>query len=414
MKRRPRLLPVLAMTGAMGLAASGCGGSPGGGETSASTITAGAPSTSPAQDALTPLIGAVPFPPVPFAGSDGKTHLVYELSVTNFSSGATTVDKVTVLDADSGATVAELDADRVRQRLQLAGARDSTDRLQPGQSGTLFLHLTLDAQAPVPKRLVHKVAITAEAAPPGKGQITEQIGPSPVDVRTLPVISAPLRGERYIAADGCCDAVRHTRAILPVNGQTYVAQRYAIDFEQADAANRIFTGNPTDPKSYVIYGKEIHAVADGTVVATRNDLADQVPGTYPAGIPLDEADGNFVILDIGDGFFVNYAHMQTGSVRVKVGDRVATGDVIGLVGNTGNSVAPHLHLHVMDASSALAAQGLPYLYDRFMLTGQVASTADFDAAEGKGIPLVTVPGVTATEHSDQLIMDQNIVTFGGS
>ena len=190
-----------------------------------------------------------------------------------------------------------------------------------------------------------------------------------------------------------------------------MSQRYAIDYEQADDQLRIFTGNPADPNSYNIFGADVHAVADGTVVATRNDLAEQAPGTYPAGIPLDEADGNFVVLDIGNGFFVNYAHMQPGSVRVEVGDSVSRGDVIGLVGNTGNSVAPHLHLHVMDGPSPLASQGLPYLVESFTVTGQVASTADFDASEGTGVPLVTAPGVESSRHSDQLILDQNIVTF---
>ncbi|GJF11786.1 hypothetical protein NGTWS0302_11060 [Mycolicibacterium cyprinidarum] len=298
------------------------------------------------------------------------------------------------------------------ERLQPAGVRDSTDRLESGRSGSVFLHLALDSDTALPDNLIHEVRITSEAAPPGMGQLTERIGPTAVDVRALPALSAPLLGERYIAADGCCDAMRHTRAMLPVNGKTFVAQRYAIDYEQADEQNRIFTGDPSDPASYVIFGREVHAVADGTVVGARNDLPEQVPGIAPVGIPLNEADGNFVVLDIGDGFFVNYAHMQPGSVTVKPGDRVAAGDVIGLVGNTGNSIAPHLHLHVMDSASPLASQGLPYLYDRFELTGQVASTADFDAAESTGVPLVTIAGMLSTEHTDQLILDQNIVTFG--
>jgi hypothetical protein len=241
--------------------------------------------------------------------------------------------------------------------------------------------------------------------------MTERLATTKVDDRTLPVLSAPLRGERFIAADGCCDAVRHTRALLPVNGQPVISQRYAIDYEQADAQNRIFTGDPKDPASYAIFGKEVLAVADGAVVGTRNDLPEQTPGTYPAGIPIDEADGNFVVLDVGNGFYVNYAHMQPGSVRPKLGDKVKRGEVIGLVGNTGNSVAPHMHLHVMDGPSPLASQGLPYLYDHFTITGQVASTADFDASEGTGVPLVTVPGIQPSEHSNQLILDQTLVTF---
>ena len=377
--------------------------------TSTSSSTAAA-ATTQGPDEVTPLVGSVPFAPIPFVGSDDKNHLVYELSVTNFTGAPMIVDRVQVHDG-SDRVVGDLDAAAVRGRLQPAGSRDGTDRLVAGQSGTIFIHLTIGAGAAVPDTLVHEVTVTADAMPPGQNNPTIRLAATKVDQRKLPVLSAPLAGQHYIAADGCCDAVRHTRAILPINGQTFVAQRYAIDYEQADDQNRIFTGDPRDPKNYAIFGKEVLAVGDGTVVGTRNDLPEQVPGTLPAGIAIDEADGNYVVLDIGNGFYVNYAHMQPGSVRPKVGDRVAKGAVLGLVGNTGNSVAPHLHLHVMNGPSPLASQGLPALYDRFTVTGQVASTADFDAAEGKGVPLVLMRGQTSSDHTDQMILDQNIVTF---
>lgn len=403
-----------ALIGVAVLLGAGCGSAPDVAVNSGAAASSTAPSTGLAgvPDAFTPLVGSVQFAPVPFAGSDGKNHLVYELSLTNFTTGRTTIGEVKVLDPTSGVVLADFDAAAARQRLQPAGRQDSSDHLDPGQSGTLFLHLVLDPNAAVPTKLDHEIAVTSDAAPPGHNHLTERVGATTVDRRTLPVLSAPLVGERYIAADGCCDAARHTRAILPVNGQTFVAQRYAIDYEQADPQNRIYTGNRLDPASYVIFGKDVLAVADGTVVGTRNDLPEQTPGTYPTAIPIDEADGNFVVLDLGDGFYANYAHMQPGSVRPKFGEEVKRGDVIGLVGNSGNSVAPHLHFHVMNASSPLAAQGLPYLNDHFTVTGQVASTADFDAAEGTGIPLATVPGQSTTGHTDQLILDQNIVTFG--
>jgi hypothetical protein len=387
------------------LAASGCGGS-------SDSPPKSSQAPKPVLDVMTPLLGYVPFAPVPFAGSDGKTHMVYELAVTNFTNARLTIGDVKIEDGNSGKVVGELDATQLRDRLQPAGSREGADHLEAGQMGTIFIHL-ISADGVVPQSLVHAVAVTSGAMPPGKDQLTERIARIPVAERALPILSPPLRGERYIAADGCCDAVRHTRAVLPVNGFTFLAQRYAIDYEQADAQNRIFTGDPRNPKSYTIFGEEVHAVADGAVVGTRNDLAEQTPGTYPANIPIDQADGNFVVLDVGGGFFVNYAHMQPGSVRPKLGAKVKAGDVIGLVGNSGNSVAPHLHLHVMDGPSPLASQGLPYLVDRFTITAQVASTKDFDASEGEGVPLVLVPGVKTTQHNDQLILDQNVVTFGG-
>jgi hypothetical protein len=395
--------------GGLVVAGGGCG-SPGTSSTTGAPTSGSSPATAAPADALTPLVGSVPFPPVPFTGSDGKTHLVYELAVTNFTGARLTVNEVKVEDGETGGVVGDLDATQLRNRLQPAGTREGADHLEPGQAATIFIHVITDGDA-APRTLVHEVSVTSAAMPPGKDQMTERLATTKVDDRTLPVLSAPLRGERFIAADGCCDAVRHTRALLPVNGQPVISQRYAIDYEQADAQNRIFTGDPKDPASYAIFGKEVLAVADGAVVGTRNDLPEQTPGTYPAGIPIDEADGNFVVLDVGNGFYVNYAHMQPGSVRPKLGDKVKRGEVIGLVGNTGNSVAPHMHLHVMDGPSPLASQGLPYLYDHFTITGQVASTADFDASEGTGVPLVTVPGIQPSEHSNQLILDQNLVTF---
>ena len=200
-----------------GLLVAGLGCSnPGTSSTTSAPTSGSSVATAAPADALTPLVGTVPFPPVPFTGSDGKTHLVYELAVTNFTGARLTVNEVKVEDGETGGVVGDLD------------------------------------------------------------------------------------------------------------------------------------------------GKEVLVVADGAVVGTRNDLPEQTPGTYPAGIPIDEADGNFVVLDVGNGFYVNYAHMQPGSVRPKLGDKVKRGDVIGLVGNTGNSVAPHMHLHVMDGPSPLASQGLPY------------------------------------------------------
>jgi hypothetical protein len=195
---------------------------------------------------MTPLIGSVPFPPIPFAGSDGRNHLVYELSLTNFTDAPVVVEGLRVVD-QAGGQLADLDGAATRARLQPAGSRDSSDRLLAGQSGTLFVHLLLAADAPIPDTLTHDVTVTSAAMPPGSNRPTIALATTDVDRRTLPVLAAPLRGERYIAADGCCDAVRHTRAILPINGRVFVAQRYAIDYEQADDQNRIYTGDAREP-----------------------------------------------------------------------------------------------------------------------------------------------------------------------
>ena len=361
---------------------------------------------------LTSIVGEVTDAPIPFAGSDGRTHLVYELQATNFSSAKTTIERLEVLDADTGEVVATLGAKEVASRLQPAGLREPVDTLAPSMTALVFLHVSFDKAKQVPDRLVHRLSVKAEAAPPGQQRITEKVGTTEVDRRDVVVVGPPLKGSNYLAADSCCDATRHTRAALPINGQVWLAQRYAVDYEQLDADNRIWSGrNKKDLDNYTIYGQEALAAADGRVVKTIDGLPEQVPGVFPENISLEEADGNSVILDIGGGNYALYAHFQPGSVRVEEGDRVKRGEVLGLVGNSGNSLAPHLHFHVMSGPLALASNGLPYEVDSFALTGQTPGTEAFDEAEDKGTPLEVTPIEPPKAVTDAMPLDQNVVRF---
>ena len=148
------------------------------------------------------------------------------------------------------------------------------------------------------------------------------------------------------------------------------------------------------------------------VLVGAPSFPDRVPGRLPDGLPIDEADGNFVILDIGGGAYALYAHMQPGSVRVSAGDRVRRGDQIGKVGNSGNSQAPHLHFQVMDAPAGLASNGIPYVFDAFLVTAVVeAGTADFDRAEATGSPLTLTPRVPPAHLEKALPLDLSIVDW---
>lgn len=144
----------------------------------------------------------------------------------------------------------------------------------------------------------------------------------------------------------------------------------------AAGENPLLSRDPAKNESYFTFGQEILAVGAGRIVAARdgvpeNDLSQPLP---PATI--ESAPGNFVVQALDDGTFALYAHIQNGKVRVHPGDRVRRGQVLGLVGNTGNSTAPHLHFHVMDRPSPLGANGLPYVLDRFDLQGTVDLAAD--------------------------------------
>ena len=370
-----------------------------------------------AEENPTPLILSVQDAPVPFTGSDGKTHLVYELWMLNFSSGDIAVQGVEILG--DGRVIETLDATAVATRLQPVGRRQSTAKLAKSTQALLFVHVTLANGAAVPRHLTHRVSTFVAAAPAAFQHLTLTGGETAPERQVVAVIHPPLPGGNYISADSCCDSSRHMRAALGVNNHVWLAQRYAVDWEQMDDHGRIYSGPREKLESYSIFGKPVLAVADAMVVSVTDGLPEQTPGKYPEGISLDKADGNSVILrladpNLGGRVFAMYAHMQPGSIRVHAGDKVHPGQVLGLVGNTGNSLAPHLHFQLMAEPSSLASNGLPYAIDSFEVTGRIGSTEIFDEAEANGTPVPRLRTPANQRVEKALPLDQLIVSFAGS
>jgi hypothetical protein len=161
-----------------------------------------------------------------------------------------------------------------------------------------------------------------------------------------------------------------------VNGQIYLAQRFAIDWMLLDAEGHLGKGAPADVHSYPCYGVDVLAVTDGTVVDTLGNLDDQVPGELPdpKTINIDNVDGNHILLDLGRGRCAFYAHLQKDSLHVAVGDHVRRGQVLAKLGNTGNTSGPHLHFHSDGWRFCAGLSGLA-LYDRSLLPGGKALEA---------------------------------------
>ncbi len=360
---------------------------------------------------MTPLLLAVQDAPVPFMGSDGQIHLVYELGMTNFSSAEIAVEKVEIVG--DGSVLQTLGTTAVAGRLQAGGVRESAGTLAKSTHALLFLNVALAPGSKVPSELSHRLALRVSAAPPGQQELSESGGATTVDKQSVALIGPPLRGERYIAADSCCDATRHTRAALPVNGRVWVAQRYAVDWEQMDAGGHIYTGPREKLESYAIFGQPVLAVANALVVSVIDGQPEQTPGSYPTHIALNEADGNSIILDLGEKRYALYAHLQPGSIKVHRGEKVHLGQVIGLVGDTGNSIVPHLHFQVTDRPSSLASNGLPYEISEFEMTGKSPGTEAFDKAETDGTPLPVTPFSPPQAVKRAMPLDQTIISFPG-
>ncbi len=118
-------------------------------------------------------------------------------------------------------------------------------------------------------------------------------------------------------------------------------------------------------ESYAGWRRDIIAPAEGLVIASRNDVPNQpAPGSNdPASFTMPDGSraetGNYVLINHGHSECSVLMHMDTGSVRVKKGDRVRQGQTIGQLGNSGDSFAPHLHYQLQSGPDLFDADGLP-------------------------------------------------------
>jgi hypothetical protein len=340
------------------------------------------------EDALTPVI-ASPLRPTTFAvqGTDNKLHLVYELVITNTGSAPATIEKIDVMSGDgSEKVVASFDGDALRARLRATGRGvEAVSPIEPSGSRLFLVDFTMDRDSHPPATLLHRFHLLA-AGPPGspKGATAPYTYTiAPISVGTdVTVLGPPLEGKGWVAINGCCEPTGvHRGAALSVNGQIYFAQRFAIDWMLLYPDAKLFHGDGKTVQDYAGYGAKVIAVADGTVVDTLAILDNQIPGTLPdpKTITINNVDGNHIVLDLGHGKYAFYAHLQKNSLLVAKGDHVKRGQVLALLGNTGNTSAPHLHFHLMDGTSVLGSSGLPYVIDHFAIAGQLPA-AQFNAS----------------------------------
>jgi hypothetical protein len=114
-------------------------------------------------------------------------------------------------------------------------------------------------------------------------------------------------------------------------------------------------------------------MTSGAVTELLDGIPENVPHSGRIAIDVNflTAGGNHVVIYIGYGLYAFYAHMQPGTIRVKVGDHVGPGEIIGRIGNSGNSTEPHLHEHIVNRPSFLAGQGVPYEFAHFEASGPV-------------------------------------------
>jgi hypothetical protein len=224
-------------------------------------------------------------------------------------------------------------------------------------------------------------------------------------------VSPPLHGGPYLNFNGCCALSPHRTAIAPVDGVPYLSERYASDFIRIDEHGVAASGDLTKNESFFTYGEPVYAVANARVVSTRNDLPEGVPLVELPGsaFTLQTIVGNRVVLALPGGRYATYSHLHPGSVRVRAGQRVHRGQVLGRVGNTGQAGAPHLHFQLSNGPDPLASDGVPYVFDRFSLRGSATNVDQFLM----GAPADVQPLDGPAQRRHELPLHANVVRFPG-
>ncbi len=347
--------------------------------------------------------------PHPVLGTDGRNHLAYELLVTNQSGLDVNIGSIQA--ASKGKTIGSaVGGDGLAAIMRINGGVDGTV-IPAGGSATVFMDVTYPAKAKAPRRIKHRFSLTGTPSGGGEQQIFAFTGaPTKVSREQAVEVQPPLRGSGWVVGNGCCSPPNaHRGATLSIDGTVHVPERFAIDFVQLDSQRRLFVGPIDQNESYPYFGDPIYSATSGKVVTVVDQYQEQIPGSLPEGQTVQTAGGNHVVVDMGDDLFAFYAHMQPGSIKVKEGQKLKPGDVIGSLGNTGNTDAAHLHFHVMDSPSPLQSNGVPFVFTRMKGQGVITDPQTLPT----GNPVTVDPAAFSGTHRGELPLDNQVVKFPG-
>jgi len=291
---------------------------------------------------------------------DGRDWLIYELHLTNFSGKPLRLTQVDVLTGGADVLRSFVGDELAQRTAILPDSRTDVQPVRPGERAIIYLEVPVNAQRP-PRQLRHRVRYLTD----DDRDIDEVIGGDVrLSTRTRLVLGAPLRGGPWAAVYAWEWPRGHRRVFYTLDGRARLPGRFAIDWVRQDEHGLTASGDADIVKNSLGYGADVLAVAKARAAEVRDGLLESARVSANPKHPLDEAAGNYIALDLGEGRFAIYEHLVPGSIRVVRGERVRRGQVLASLGFTGDSTGPHLHFHVADNPSPLRGEGLPFEFER--------------------------------------------------
>jgi hypothetical protein len=262
----------------------------------------------------------------------------------------------------------KIDSNGSRPSVEVLGPR----RVDPGKTLTVFNPFDELHVASAIDRIVFEFRLSG-----GKEELRRFVEVRPVVFAQKTRLILPVPGATLFAYDGPGLYSHHRRLDVnePFNRDIMKihknSQRYAIDLVVLDPSGSPFHDNPGDQKNWVGFAHPIVAPGDGVVVEAAGDLPDEIPYDDEA-LKKNPAlmAGNHVMIDHRNGEFSLLCHFRNGSIRVKAGQSVKRGDVLGEMGHSGmGSGLVHVHYELRDGSDLFDAEGLPARFEGFRRAG---------------------------------------------
>lgn len=330
--------------------------------------------------------------PWPVRGDDGRYHIAYNLIITNWGLQDFRFSEIQVLDSATGKVLLRLDSamleDPLRLRTTLAvNAKPMPENLilKSGVAALVAVEFSQPGLSATRQVLRHSIRFRPDSGVVmvlSGGSTTSELQTFArnIAVHSRPpiVLSPPVRGGLWRCGNGLSYNRAHASPYMFEDARLRVPQRYGCDFARVDSGGNTLP-NPfpdtINSEMFYGYGAQVLAVADGIITHLTDSIPENIPqadGSIRMPVPFTNktVSGNWVSLRIGQNAYAFYAHLQPGSVRVRLGQRVKRGQVLGLLGTSGNAVGPHLHFHVGDSNSLNGSESVPFVFDTFTFVGR--------------------------------------------
>jgi murein DD-endopeptidase MepM/ murein hydrolase activator NlpD len=312
-------------------------------------------------------------------GDDGKDHVEYELLVVNTVEQPVTLTSLTVLDP------AAKELTRIDGPVLVAATQTLLDKKPVAEiSASAAVSVDVDLIVPpgtAPERVMHRLEYRVPAGTSTAVFVDPPVIDGPevaVDRRPATVIKPPLKGNGWLATSACCTPNVHRDLRVVVDGRRIeTPETFAVDWALLKG-DRVYEAEGASNEQFYDYGVDVLAVADGKVVSIQDGKPETIPNKAMIPETLSDFGGNQIMLEIAPKVYAVYAHLQPGSLHVKVGDTVKVGAPLAKIGNTGPSLGPHLHFGLLNRPNLFTGRSLPFVIDSYTLAG----TVDFKALQG--------------------------------